>query len=215
MRRVAVFLLLVPAAVAAGCTRTSANTTPARSTPAMSTSTTSGRTITASGTFVAYTPGATAVTYDPALVPVGATATATITQTASNTRVQLTVAGLRPNRGYGAHLHTNPCGPTGDTAGPHYQHQHDPAASASRPSVNPSYANPHNEVWLDFTTDGNGSASSTATQPWTFGTSPRSLIINAMTTKTAPGQAGTAGCPRRLPDPARVIPRPPLAPCRR
>src|SRR6266542_3559642 len=85
MRRVAVFLLLVPAAVAAGCTRNSANTTPARSTPAMSTSTTSGRTITASGTFVAYTPGATAVTYDPALVPVGATATATITQTCTPT----------------------------------------------------------------------------------------------------------------------------------
>src|SRR5438094_200092 len=115
MRRVTVFLLLVPAAVAAGCTRTSAVTTPARSTPArsrpaISTPTTPGRTITASGIFVAYTPGATAVTYDPTLVPVGATATVTITQTAANTRVQLTVAGLRPNRGYGAHLHTNPCG---------------------------------------------------------------------------------------------------------
>jgi Cu-Zn family superoxide dismutase len=198
MRRVTVFLLLVPAAVAAGCTRTSADTTPARSTPArsrpaISTSTTPGRTITASGTFVAYTPGATAVTYDPTLVPVGATATVTITQTAANTRVQLTVAGLRPNRGYGAHLHTNPCGPTGAAAGPHYQHQHDPAASASRPSVDPSYANPRNEIWLDFTTDSNGSASSTATHPWTFGTDPRSLVIHAMTTKTAPGQAGTAG----------------------
>jgi Cu-Zn family superoxide dismutase len=188
MRRVAVVLLLVPAAaLAAGCTRASGNTT-----PAMSASATSGRTITARGTFVAYTPGATAVTYDPALVPVGATATVTITQTAANTRVQSTVAGLRPNRGYGAHLHTNPCGPTGDAAGPHYQHQRDPAASASRPSVNPSYANPHNEVWLDFTTDSHGGATATATHPWTFGTNPRSLIIHAMTTKTAPGQAGTA-----------------------
>ena len=120
-------------------------------------------------------------------------ATVTITQTAANTRVQLTVAGLRPNRGYGAHLHTNPCGPTGAAAGPHYQHQHDPAVSASRPSVDPSYANPRNEIWLDFTTDSNGSASSTATHPWTFGTDPRSLVIHAMTTKTAPGQAGTAG----------------------
>jgi Cu-Zn family superoxide dismutase len=198
MRRVAVILLLVPAAVVAGCTRASSNITPAKSTsarssPAGSASTTSGPTITAHGTFVAYTPGATAVTYDPALVPVGATATVTITQTAANTRVQLAVAGLRPHRGYGAHLHTNPCGSTGDTAGPHYQHQHDPAASASRPSVNPSYANPQNEVWLDLTTDSHGSATATASHPWTFGTNPRSLIIHAGTTKTAPGQAGTAG----------------------
>jgi Cu-Zn family superoxide dismutase len=192
MRLVAGFLLLVSAAFAAGCTHVAGNA-PATSAPATSTSTTSGGTRTASGTFVAYTPGATAVTYDPSLVPVGATATVTITQTAASMRVQLTVAGLRPNRGYGAHLHTSPCGPTGEAAGPHYQHQRDPAASASRPSVNPSYANPQNEVWLDFTTDGTGRASAAATHPWTFGTNPRSLIIHAMTTKTAPGEAGTAG----------------------
>src|SRR6266487_2037094 len=193
MRRVAVFVLLVPAAFAAGCTRTSGNTAPAKPTRATPTSTTSGRTIAASGAFVAYAPGASAITYDPTLVPVGATATVTITQMALPTRVQLIVAGLRPNRGYGAHLHTNPCGPTGEAAGPHYQHHHDPAASASRPSVDPSYTTPQNEVWLDFTTDGNGRASSTATHPWTFGTNARSLIIHAMTTKTAPGEAGTAG----------------------
>jgi superoxide dismutase, Cu-Zn family len=193
MRAAVVYLLLAPVTLAAGCTHASSNATPASSAPAGSTSTTSGGTVTASGTFVTYTPGATAVTYNPTLVPAGATATVTITQTASDTRVKLTVAGLRPNRGYGAHLHTSPCGPAGDAAGPHYQHHHDPAASASRPSVDPSYANPRNEVWLDFTTDGNGRASSTATHPWTFGTNPRSLIIHAMTTKTAPGEAGTAG----------------------
>lgn len=193
MRRIAVFLLFMPAAVAAGCTHASGNTNPARPVPAVSTATTSGRTIAASGTFVAYTPGATAVTYDPTLVPAGATATVTITQTAANTRVQVTVAGLRPNRGYGAHLHTNPCGATGAAAGPHYQHHHDPTASASRPSVDPSYANSQNEVWLDFTTESNGRASSTATHPWTFATNPRSLVIHAMTTKTAPGEAGNAG----------------------
>jgi Cu-Zn family superoxide dismutase len=188
MRRVAMFLLFVPAVFAAGCTRASSNTTPAKPIPA-----TSGRATTTNGTFVAYTPGATAVTYDPTLVPAGATATVTIAQATSSTRVQLTVAGLRSNRAYGAHLHTSPCGSTGDAAGPHYQHQRDPAGSASRPSVNPSYANPQNEVWLDFTTDGNGRASSTATHPWTFGTNPRSLIIHATATKTAPGEAGTAG----------------------
>jgi Cu-Zn family superoxide dismutase len=196
MRRVAAFLLLLLAAFTGGCMSTSASTTPENTTTANTTpatSTTSGRTITASGTFAAPSPGATAVTYDPKLVPVGATAAVSITQTGSNTRVHLTVAGLRPNRGYGAHLHTNPCGTTGEAAGPHFQHKHDPAAAASRPSVDPSFANPRNEVWLDFTTDGKGRASSTATHPWTFGTNPRSLIIHAMTTKTARGEAGTAG----------------------
>jgi Cu-Zn family superoxide dismutase len=196
-RRLAVFMLLVPAALATGCASTSNTTTaksaPANSVPAGSASTSTGRTITASGTFVTYTAGATAVTYDPALVPVGATAKVTITQTSSSTRVELTVAGLRPNRGYGAHLHTSPCGPTGAVAGPHYQHRRDPAASASRPSVDPSYANPQNEVWLDFRTDSNGRAFAAAIHPWAFGTSPRSLIIHAMTTKTASGEAGTAG----------------------
>lgn len=196
MRRVAAFLLLVFAVFTAGCSSTANSSTSANSTPGNGTpgaSMTSGRTITASGTFVAPTAGATAVTYDTTLVPVGATAAVTITQNGSNTRVHLTVAGLRPHRGYGAHLHTNPCGTTGEAAGPHVQHKHDPAASASRPSVNPSFANPSNEVWLDFTTDGNGKASSTATHPWKFTTNPRSLIIHAMTTKTRAGEAGVAG----------------------
>ena len=41
-------------------------------------------------------------------------------------------------------------------AGSHYQHQADP----KQPSVNPDYANPRNEIWLDFTTDATGSARS-------------------------------------------------------
>jgi Cu-Zn family superoxide dismutase len=202
MRRVAAFLLLAPA-LAAGCTHSSGGTARATSTAATSTEatpnratstpTTSGQVITASGTFAPPTTGATAVTYDPMLVPVGATAMVTITRGPASTQVRLTVAGLRPNRGYGAHLHTDPCGSSGAAAGPHYQHQHDPAASASKPSVDPSYANPRNEVWLDFTTDRSGRAAATATQPWTFTSGPRSLIIHATTTKTAPGEAGTAG----------------------
>jgi Cu-Zn family superoxide dismutase len=196
MRRAVAFVLLVSAAGAAGCTRGSAGTAPVNSTSATSRPampTTPGSVKTASGTFAAYAPGVTAVTYDPALVPVGATAAVTLTPASAGTRVELSVSGLRPDRGYGAHLHTNPCGQAGAAAGPHYQHQKDPAASASRPSVDPSYANPKNEVWLDFTTDGSGRASAAATQPWTFGTTPRSLVIHAMTTRTAPGEAGTAG----------------------
>jgi Cu-Zn family superoxide dismutase len=190
MRRAAAFLLFGSVAFVAGCTDGSGDAAPAapRSAP-----TTPGAVRTVSGTFVTHAPGATAVTYDPALVPAGATATVTITPAASSTKVQLTVTGLQPNRGYGSHLHTNPCGPSGAAAGPHYQHRHDPAASASRPSVDPSYANPRNEVWLDFTTDGRGRASTTATQPWTVGTTARSLVIHATTTRTAPGEAGSAG----------------------
>ncbi|OJF12637.1 superoxide dismutase family protein [Couchioplanes caeruleus] len=150
---------------------------------------------TATGTFARYAAGATAVTYDPALVPAGATATVTVMPAADSTTVQLAVTGLQAGRAYGAHLHVNPCGATGDAAGPHYQQQPDPAASPSPPSVDPSFANPRNEVWLDFTTDAQGAATATATQPWTFNPprTPRSLVIHAETTKTAPGEAGQAG----------------------
>jgi Cu-Zn family superoxide dismutase len=196
MRRAVALVLLVSAAGATGCTNGSGDAAPAMSTSATSTPTTPdtpGSARAANGTFAAYAPGVTAVTYDPALVPVGATASVTVAPASSGTKVDLTVNGLQPNRGYGAHLHTNPCGQTGAAAGPHYQHQKDPAASASQPSVDPSYANPRNEVWLDFTTDAGGKASATAAEPWAFATPPRSLVIHAMTTRTAPGEAGTAG----------------------
>ena len=39
-------------------------------------------------------------------------------------------------------------------AGPHFQNVIDPV----RPSSNPAYANPGNEIWLDFTTDEEGDA---------------------------------------------------------
>jgi Cu-Zn family superoxide dismutase len=148
------------------------------------------------GTFAPYAPGAMAmaVSYDPALVPEGATATVTITQAAPGTQIQLAVTGLRPDRAYGAHLHQNLCGAEASAAGPHYQHQPDPAASASPPSVDPAYANPENEVWLDFTTDASGAAASTAKQSWNFGAiRPGSLVIHAEKTNTAPGHAGDAG----------------------
>jgi hypothetical protein len=49
----------------------------------------------------------------------------------------------------------NPCGAVASAAGPHYQHKRDPQASATAPSVDASYGNPQNEVWLDVTTDAN------------------------------------------------------------
>ncbi|GAA3250152.1 superoxide dismutase family protein [Dactylosporangium siamense] len=195
-------LLLVPAVLLAGCGGDAKTGLPA---PGVSAGPTTGGSgapapsgsagVTAAGTFAPYTTGSTAVTYDPALVPAGATAMVTLTPSGTTAVVRLAVTGLQAGRTYGAHLHVKPCGATGDAAGPHYQHHPDPAASASAPSVDPSYANPHNEVWLDVTTDGNGSATSTATQPWMFDPAhaPRSLVIHTQATKTAPGVAGTAG----------------------
>jgi Cu-Zn family superoxide dismutase len=152
---------------------------------------------TTTGTFTSYQDGAVAVTYDPALVPTGATAEITVSETGSElgggTTVMLVVGGLQKVRAYGAHLHTKPCGAAPADSGPHLQHRPDPAASASPPSVDPSYANPTNEVWLDFTTDGEGAAQSSATVGWTFDPAPRSLVIHAQSTRTAPGEAGTAG----------------------
>lgn len=145
----------------------------------------------ASGTFLPYQEGSTAITYDPAVVPAGATARVAITKTAAGMRVGLTTAGMVPRRAYGAHLHTEPCTALPDQAGPHYQHRHDPV----KPSVNPAYANPRNEIWLDFTADATGESSTVSEQDWAFppGESARSLILHAQQTRTAPGEAGMAG----------------------
>jgi Cu-Zn family superoxide dismutase len=183
-RRVAAAALVV--LLAAGCSNSDSDTGGAGG------GTGAGETTT-DGTFVAYTDGAHAVTYAPDLVPVGATAEITVTETDRGTTVMLVVGGLKPVHAYGAHLHTRPCGAAAADSGPHLQHSHDPAASASPPSSDPSYANPMNEVWLDFTTDVSGAAQSSATLDWTFDPAPRALIIHADPTKTGPGVAGTAG----------------------
>jgi superoxide dismutase, Cu-Zn family len=148
---------------------------------------------TVAGVLAAYTDGATAVTYDPAIAPAGALLRVTLTPADGGLVVNLSAERLLANRDYGAHVHTKACGSTGPAAGPHYQHSPDPAASASPPSVNPSYANPDNEVWLDFTTDASGAATSTASHRWSFADEPRSVVLHAERTHTAAGQAGTAG----------------------
>jgi superoxide dismutase, Cu-Zn family len=135
--------------------------------------------------------GPTAVTYDPGLVPAGATALVTSFPVADGLAVRLSVTGLVPRHMYGAHLHTGPCTAQPDDAGPHYQHDPDPKASPA----DPAYANPHNEVWLDFTADADGRATVTAVRDRAFDLSapPRSLIVHAERTRTAAGVAGTAG----------------------
>ncbi|MCE3554785.1 superoxide dismutase family protein [Pseudonocardia sp. RS11V-5] len=133
-----------------------------------------------------------AITYNPELVPAGATAKVTSSTEGTSSTVTLAVTGLVPNRTYGSHAHQKPCGPAAADSGAHFQHVPDPVS----PSVDPAYANPQNEVWLDFTTDAQGAASVTATQAqWAFTAqaAPQSVVIHAMRTATEPGKAGTAG----------------------
>lgn len=133
-----------------------------------------------------------AYTYDPKLVPVGATVAVTDAEQDGSTVTTLRVTGLVPNRTYGAHAHTKPCtAASGADAGPHYQFSEDPVT----PSVDPSYANPMNEIWLDVTTDANGAGESTATVPWVFPDDRRaeSVVLHEKPTATHAGHAGTAG----------------------
>ncbi|GAA1318651.1 hypothetical protein GCM10009610_44900 [Pseudonocardia xinjiangensis] len=143
----------------------------------------------ASGTFSA--PPGLAVTYDQALVPVGATAAVNTTEDDGKTSVSLDVTGLQPNRRYGVHAHTMACGATGADAGPHFQLRPDPVT----PSVDPAYANPQNEIWLDLTTDAQGAGESTSTVDWEIPADrrPASVVIHSLPTSTEPGKAGMAG----------------------
>lgn len=136
-----------------------------------------------------------AFTYNAALAPEGTQMSVYVAPNGSSTRVRLDVEGLLPDRGYAAHAHANACGATGDAAGPHFQNRPDPAAGPGRPSTDPAYANPQNEVWLDLRTDENGNGTATAEVPFAFSDrAPASVVIHeAMMTATEAGKAGTAG----------------------
>ncbi len=130
-------------------------------------------------------------TYKPELVPAGARAHVFgLTSKTFGTSTAFVVTGLLPGREYGAHAHAKSCGATGDAAGPHFQHAEDPV----KPSVDPAYANPRNEIWLDFTTDGFGHGFALSKVDWTFGERrAHSIVIHETHTHTDPGHAGTAG----------------------
>ncbi|WP_007510373.1 superoxide dismutase family protein [Pseudofrankia sp. EUN1h] len=140
--------------------------------------------------FTKYSPDTRAITYDPARVPVGSDVAVVSVQANGQTLTLLAVRGLPPNQHFGAHVHMNACGENPEAAGSHYQNRVDP----TQPSVNPDYANPQNEIWLDFTTDAAGSAHVESNVGWTFGARPhKSIVIHAEHTSTEPGHAGTAG----------------------
>jgi len=131
------------------------------------------------------------VTYSSA-IPTGATARVQAVYDASgSTVVTLHVSGLVPNTEYGAHAHVNPCGLLGSAAGPHFQNVQDPVI----PSVNPAYANPDNEIWLDLVTDETGAGVAQTRVDWQFTPDRRahSVIIHVEHTHTGPTDSGVAG----------------------
>lgn len=110
---------------------------------------------------------------------------------AGSTVVTLHVWGLSPNTRYGAHAHQAVCGLAGGAAGPHFQNIPDPVV----PSVDPAYANPRNEIWIDLTTDEAGNGVAQTQVRWQFDPERRahSVIIHAEHTRTGPTDSGVAG----------------------
>lgn len=143
--------------------------------------------------FGPYEEGAEAVTYDEEAAPEGAEVEVDVLPDGNGgTEFQITVWGLEPEEEFGAHLHTDECGADPGDSGPHYQDEVDPEANGA--SVDPEYANPENEVWLDFITDEEGDGSAQASVAW----APRpgeaaSVVLHEEHTSTEEGEAGTAG----------------------
>ena len=137
------------------------------------------------------------VSYNLTEVPVGAWARVRAIETGSGkTVVTLHVRGLAVNATYGAHAHYKPCGSTGPAAGAHYQNVEQRPGDEVTASTDPAYANPDNEVWLDFTTDSEGNGSAQTVVDWQFRSASlgRSVVIHANHTShggTPP--AGNAG----------------------
>ncbi|WP_304452290.1 superoxide dismutase family protein [Nocardiopsis sp. YSL2] len=179
--------------LATGCSQTETSDEGATAPTEQSVQPTTSPNVTAS-IFMEWSEGAGAVTYDETAVPVGATADVQVRVEDGKTSVQFTGTGLEGDRDFGAHVHTQQCGEEPTDSGPHYQNEVDPAATEDEPSSDPAYANPENEVWLDFTTGPDGNALSTATVDWTFREGEaQSLVLHDQHTGTEPGEAGTAG----------------------
>jgi Cu-Zn family superoxide dismutase len=133
--------------------------------------------------------GVDAYTYNTTFVPPGATIRIqTISPDSGQMIVLLHVHGLLPNREYGAHAHKLACGPNPADAGGHFQNLQGGAAD-------PAFANPENEIWLDFTTNDEGNGSAQTLVRWQFGDRRAgSVVIHDHHTATGPdGSAGTAG----------------------
>ncbi|WP_051399793.1 superoxide dismutase family protein [Haloechinothrix halophila] len=135
-----------------------------------------------------------AFTYNPRLAPVGAEMAIEMAPSGNSTTFSLEVTGMRPNRGYAAHAHTDKCAADPAASGGHYQNE--PAPEDGSETPDPKFVNPENEFWLDFETDAEGNGSSTVTVDFevTDWDRPRSVVVHsAQKTSTAPGEAGVSG----------------------
>ena len=131
------------------------------------------------------------------VLPEGAWARVRAVQTGSGkTVVTLQVRGLRADEEYGAHAHYRPCGSTGAAAGAHYQNVEQRPGDEVTPSTDAAFANPANEVWLDFTTDGEGNGSAQTVVDWQFrpATAGRSVVVHALHTGPPGGAGARLGC---------------------
>ncbi len=98
-----------------------------------------------------------AYTYNPVVVPEGATAMLRVVETGGGKTVAvLIVRGLPTNTTYAVHAHTGPCSASPMSSEGHYQHQ------PSGP------VDPVNELWLGFTTNAAGVGVAHAMVDWEF-----------------------------------------------
>ena len=110
---------------------------------------------------------------------------------AGDSIITLHVWGLAPRTPYGAHAHVAVCGNTAAAAGPHFQNVPAPVV----PSVDPAYANPSNEIWLDLTTDAEGNGVAQTKVPWQFSPTRKaqSVVLHQEHTRTGETDSGVAG----------------------
>ena len=152
------FIALTGVLVLSGCAVAAAATLPAP-TPATPTRI-SVRNVEINRTF--NLPPGTAVTYDRDLVPIGSRGAVSAKSDDGTPPSDWRCAGCSRSGATARTSHDEPCGDTGASAGPTFQNVVDPV----QPSVDPTYANPQNEIWLDFRTDEAGAGSSQATVDW-------------------------------------------------
>ena len=97
--------------------------------------------------------------------------------------VRLMVRGLPANRPFGAHVHAAPCGA-------------DPRPRAATTSTAPTVTLAEREVWLDFTTDGDGNGVGTHSRGFAAGTAG-SVVIHAARPTRRPAPPEPGWCARR------------------
>jgi Cu-Zn family superoxide dismutase len=181
----ATLLTLAIASVGAGCNSDTPSKGGGNNTPKMIASSSGAALMVYDDPYMAGTPQAGM----PNPIAKTATGSAAAFDMGSNTmKLTLSVAGLPANRAFGSHLHKLDCGDM--KAGGHYENNPWPDASTA---TDPTYANPMNEAWLDFTTDASGKGTAETTVSWIpRAGGAKAIIVHDMKTATSP-MGGAAG----------------------